>query len=55
MLPFSLDNTASGNGAVNLNVLCPGRTEGAEIADPKGILKGTGKFMRHVKLGSGRD
>lgn len=23
---------------------------GAEIADPKGILEGTGKFMRHVKL-----
>jgi len=28
---------------------------GAEIADPKGILEGTGKFMRHVKLGPGRD
>jgi hypothetical protein len=27
---------------------------GAEIADPKGILEGTGKFMRHVKLGPGR-
>lgn len=23
---------------------------GAEIADPAGILEGTGKFMRHVKL-----
>lgn len=23
---------------------------GAEIADPKGLLQGTGKFMRHVKL-----
>src|SRR6186713_774331 len=23
---------------------------GAEIADPEGILEGTGKFMRHVKL-----
>src|SRR5215467_1962848 len=23
---------------------------GAEIADPHGILEGTGKFMRHVKL-----
>lgn len=23
---------------------------GAEIADPKGLLEGTGKFMRHVKL-----
>jgi hypothetical protein len=23
---------------------------GAEIADPSGILEGTGKFMRHVKL-----
>jgi hypothetical protein len=26
---------------------------GAEIADPKGILEGTGKRMRHVKLGPG--
>jgi len=23
---------------------------GAEIADPEGMLEGTGKFMRHVKL-----
>ena len=23
---------------------------GAEIADPRGMLQGTGKFMRHVKL-----
>ena len=23
---------------------------GAEIADPKGLLEGNGKFMRHVKL-----
>jgi len=23
---------------------------GAEMADPKGLLEGTGKFMRHVKL-----
>jgi hypothetical protein len=28
---------------------------GAELADPAGLLEGTGKFMRHVKLGSGRD
>lgn len=28
---------------------------GAEIADPKGLLEGTGKFMRHVKLRPGRD
>jgi hypothetical protein len=28
---------------------------GAEIADPDGLLEGTGKFMRHVKLGPGRD
>jgi hypothetical protein len=27
---------------------------GAEIADPAGLLEGTGKFMRHVKLGPGR-
>jgi hypothetical protein len=28
---------------------------GAEIADPQGLLEGTGKFMRHVKLRPGRD
>jgi hypothetical protein len=28
---------------------------GAEIADPNGLLEGTGKFMRHVKLGPGRN
>ena len=28
---------------------------GAEIADPKGLLEGTGKFMRHVKLGPERN
>ena len=28
---------------------------GAEIADPAGLLEGTGKFMRHVKLGPGHD
>ena len=28
---------------------------GAEIADPLGLLEGTGKFMRHVKLRSHGD
>jgi hypothetical protein len=28
---------------------------GAEIADPEGLLEGTGKFMRHVKLRPGAD
>ena len=28
---------------------------GAEMADPEGLLEGTGKFMRHVKLRPGRD
>ena len=27
---------------------------GAEIADPEGLLEGTGRFMRHVKLGPER-
>lgn len=27
---------------------------GAEIADPHGLLEGTGRFMRHVKLRPGR-
>ena len=26
----------------------------AELADPEGLLEGTGKFMRHVKLRPGR-
>ncbi len=28
---------------------------GAEIADPQGLLEGTGKFMRHVNLHRERD
>jgi hypothetical protein len=28
---------------------------GAQIADPDKLLEGTGKVMRHVKLGPGRD
>src|SRR3954453_12896987 len=28
---------------------------GAELADPKGLLEGTGKVMRHVKLSRDRD
>ena len=28
---------------------------GAEIADPKGLLEGTGRFMRHVKLRPAED
>ena len=28
---------------------------GAEIADPDGLLEGTGKFLRHVKLSPARD
>jgi hypothetical protein len=28
---------------------------GADLADPCGLLEGTGKFMRHVKLRPGRD
>jgi hypothetical protein len=28
---------------------------GAELADPAGLLQGTGKLMRHVKLGPDRE
>jgi len=28
---------------------------GAEIADPEGLLEGTGKYVRHVKLGPERN
>lgn len=27
---------------------------GTELADPEGLLEGTGKLMRHVKIGSAR-
>ncbi|MBI3414898.1 MAG: DUF1801 domain-containing protein [Verrucomicrobia bacterium] len=29
--------------------------QGAELPDPKGLLEGTGKFMRHVKLRPGTE
>jgi hypothetical protein len=29
--------------------------QGAEIADPEGLLEGAGKFMRHVKLRPGHE
>ena len=38
--------------AAHVNV---GFFRGAEIADPKGLLEGTGKRMRHVKLSPDRD
>ncbi len=28
---------------------------GSELDDPAGLLEGTGKFMRHVKVGPGRN
>ena len=28
---------------------------GAELSDPRGLLQGTGKFMRHVKMRPGDD
>jgi hypothetical protein len=28
---------------------------GAELADPEGLLEGTGRFMRHVKLSPSED
>lgn len=34
---------------VNVGFFC-----GAALADPDGLLEGTGKFMRHVKLKSGK-
>lgn len=38
--------------AAHVNV---GFFRGAEIADPDGLLEGSGKFMRHVKLRPERD
>ena len=29
--------------------------QGATLPDPAGLLQGTGRFMRHVKLGPGRE
>ena len=38
--------------AAHVNV---GFFHGAELADPAGLLEGTGKYMRHVKLRPDRD
>ena len=38
--------------SVHVNV---GFFRGAELSDPSGLLEGTGKFMRHVKLRPERD
>jgi hypothetical protein len=35
---------------VNVGFFC-----GTELADPEGLLQGTGKFMRHVKLRPGEE
>lgn len=35
---------------VNVGFFC-----GAELADPAGLLEGSGKFMRHVKLRPGKE
>src|SRR6516164_4773323 len=35
---------------VNVGFYC-----GPELTDPTSLLEGTGKFMRHVKLGPGRE
>jgi hypothetical protein len=45
---FAYVNTFKGH----VNV---GFFRGAVISDPHGLLEGTGKFMRHVKLGPRRD
>ena len=37
---------------VHVNV---GFFRGAELSDPAGLLEGTGRFMRHVKVRPGRD
>lgn len=55
--PLSPSVTDAGFAYVNvfkahLNV---GFFRGATIADPDGLLEGTGKFMRHVKLRTGRE
>ena len=45
---FSYVNTFSSH--VNVGFFC-----GTEIDDPDGLLEGTGKYMRHVKLRPDRD
>ena len=37
---------------VHVNV---GFFRGAELEDPEGLLEGTGRFMRHVKMKPGRE
>lgn len=45
-----VDDAAFGYVNVFRNHVNVGLFRGAEIADPKGLLEGTGRFMRHVKL-----
>jgi hypothetical protein len=45
-----VDDAAFGYVNVFKDHVNVGFFRGAEIADPHGILEGTGKFMRHVKL-----
>ena len=52
--------TWTGNGNVASLLAYPGHVnlqlfQGARLADPKGLLEGTGVTMRHVKLRSVRD
>jgi hypothetical protein len=50
-----IDDAAFGYVNVFKNHVNVGFFRGAEISDPEGILEGTGKFMRHVKLGPDRE
>jgi hypothetical protein len=49
-----LDDAAFGYVAAFKDHVNVGFFFGAELADPAGLLVGTGKRMRHVKLGPGR-
>ena len=47
-VPFAYVNVFTAHMSV-------GFFQGARLKDPEGLLQGTGKFMRHVKLRAGED
>ena len=51
----TLSTTGRGTFTARLNRPETMIFRGAELPDPERLLEGHGKFMRHVKLGPGRD
>ena len=50
-----VEDTAFAYTSVHATHVNVGFFRGAELADPEGLLEGTGRFMRHVKLRPDRE